>query len=83
MFVCGVGFFQFLIVLDVELLELIEVHFEGPAQLDGYLLLLLKYYFIVLHVFLGVGLQVRSQFVQVQAVFVRALLAAQEELAEL
>lgn len=78
-----VGLLQFRILLNVELLEVFKVHLERLAQFDSYLLLLLENDLVVLHIFLGVGLQVRPQFVQVQAVLVRALLSTQEELAEL
>ena len=74
---------EFLVGIDVALLELLEVHLQGSAELDGHLLLLLEDDLVILHVLFGVGLQVRSQLVQIKAVFVRAFLAAQEELAEL
>lgn len=56
---------------------------EGVRQLDSHLLLLLEDEFVVLHVLLRVRLQVASQLVEVEALFVRAALPAQEELAEL
>jgi len=55
---------------------------QGLTQLDGYLLLLKEYKFVILHVFFRVSFQVCPQFVQVQAVPVVALLIVQEELAE-
>lgn len=79
-FVLGKGFFKSLVAFDVEQLELLEVHFQGTTQLDSHFLLLLEYYFVVLHIFFRVSLQVGSQLVEVKAIFICAFLAAEKEL---
>lgn len=53
--ILNIGFLQFLIVLNVLLFKLVKVHFQGPAELYGYLLLLLEYDFVVLHIFFSVS----------------------------
>ena len=45
-------------------------------------MLFLEDEFVVLHIFLGIDLEVSPQFVQIEAVLVAALLPAEEELAE-
>mmetsp|Transcript_2747 Transcript_2747/g.4313 ORF Transcript_2747/g.4313 Transcript_2747/m.4313 type:complete len:204 (+) Transcript_2747:1346-1957(+) len=78
----GKTLFELGVRLGMGLHKLVPVHLEGLAQLYSYFLLLLEYKFVVLHVFLSVRLEVGSQLVQVQAVFVRAPLPVQEELTE-
>jgi len=53
--ILNVGFLQLLIILNVLLFELFKVHFQGPAELYGYLLLLLEYDFVVLHIFFSIS----------------------------
>lgn len=71
-----------LIPVQVVFVELFLREVKCFGKLDCYLLLLEENKFVVLHVFLGVGFQVGTQFVQVQAVFVVALLVVQEKLTE-
>jgi len=56
---------------------------ECIAQLDGYLLLLEKNKFVVLHVVFRICLQVGSKFMEVKTIFIAATLAIQKELAKL
>ena len=74
---------KLLVPLQVVSVELVFGQIERLAELDCNLLLLKEDEFIVLHVLLRVGLEVGPQLVQVQAVFVVALLVVEEELAEL
>lgn len=74
---------KLLVALEVVFLELVFRQVEGLAEFDGDFLLLQENEFVVLHVLLRVGLQVGAQLVQVQTVFVVALLVVQEELTEL
>lgn len=81
----GLGeiFLQRVVVLFVVGDEFLVAHGQGVRKFDGDFLLFQENEFVVLHVVLGVGLQVRAQFVQIEAVFVAAALAIQEKLAEL
>ena len=53
--ILNIGFLQLLIILNVLLFKLFKVHFQGPAELYGYLLLLLEYDFVILHIFFSVS----------------------------
>jgi hypothetical protein len=74
---------EILIVLFVVQTEIIEAHLKGTTQLDCDFLLLLKDELVVLHVFLGVGLQIGTNLMQIQAIFVRTFLSIHEKLAKL
>ena len=65
-----------LIVFD----KAVVLQLEGHAQLDRDLLLFQKDKLVILHVVLSVRFQIRSQLMQVEAVFIRASLPIQEEL---
>ena len=63
-----------LIVLLVIFLKLFNAHVKYAAEFDGDLLLLLENELVVLHVLLRVRLHVALQLVQVQTIFIGALL---------
>jgi len=58
----------------------VVLQLEGHAQLDRDLLLFQKDKLVILHVVLSVRFQIRSQLMQVEAVFIGASLPIQEEL---
>lgn len=74
---------EIFIVLFVVQTEIIEAHLKGTTQLDRNFLLLLKDELVVLHVLLGVGLQIGANLMQIQAIFVRTFLSIHEKLAKL
>lgn len=74
---------KFAVAFYVEFLELLETQFQGVAKLYCYFLLFLENKFVVLHVFLGVRFEVAAQLMQIQTVFVRALLTVEKELTKL
>ena len=73
---------QPLVVTEAGALKLVGTHDESLSKLNRHLLLLFEDKVVVLQVLLSVRLKVAAQLVQIQAVFVGALLALQEELAE-
>lgn len=82
------GQFEFEIVgeLPVHLLvigtELIQTQLKSLTKFDSYLLLFLKYEFVILHVLFRVGLEIRTNLMQIQAFLVRTFLSAHEKLTE-
>ena len=73
--VFGESVSEFVVGFYVQFLELLETQFQRVAKLYCYFLLFLENKFVVLHVFLCIRFEVASQLMQIQTVFVRALLA--------
>lgn len=70
-------------VLFVVLLEILKAHLKSARKLDSNFLLLLEYELIILHIFFSVCFKVRSDLMQIETVFIRALLAIHKELTKL
>ena len=70
-------------ILPIVLFKVFKAHFQSSTKFYCNFLLLLEYELVVLHIFFCICLEVSTDLMKIQTIFICALLAIHEELAKL